>query len=221
MTLREFVDRYCNGRKRAFTLFARMTPPCVTEKFCPDCQTRKSLAEFTKHAGHPDGLNSTCTLCKTARRHRLHGEKERKDRRDYYYKNREVESEKSRQYYEANIDRLRQACREWRARYPDRQARASGNWSRNNRARRTSLQRARDAAKIQRTPPWLTPKQIAEVDDFYHLAEALNRVANEFYEVDHIVPLRGRSVSGLHVPWNLQLLTTRENCIKGNRYESQ
>lgn len=38
------------------------------------------------------------------------------------------------------------------------------------------------------------------------------------FEVDHVVPLRGRSVSGLHVPHNLRLLTRQENMAKGNRY---
>lgn len=221
MTLREFVDRYCNGRKKAFTLFARMTPPCVTEKFCPDCQTRKPLAEFTKHSHHPDGYNSTCVVCKNVRRRLLHAEKERAYRMRQYHANRDAEVLKMREWQKANREILRQSCRNWRAKHPDRQAAAERSWRLRNPEKHRFYATNRRAAKLQRTPPWLTEKQLAEIEDFYHLAEALNQVCDEFYEVDHIVPMRGETVSGLHVPWNLQLLTMRENCVKGNRYEPQ
>ena len=65
-------------------------------------------------------------------------------------------------------------------------------------------------ARLQRVPPWANLKVIAKL---YMEAQA------QGLEVDHIIPLRGDLVSGLHVENNLQLLTRAANASKGNRYE--
>lgn len=69
---------------------------------------------------------------------------------------------------------------------------------------------ARRAHKGLATPRWLSAEQRAEIFSFYK-----NRPPG--YEVDHIVPLQGKNVSGLHVPWNLQYLPAAENRRKGNK----
>lgn len=68
------------------------------------------------------------------------------------------------------------------------------------------------------TPVWLTKEHWAEMDAIYANARKLTRKTGVRHEVDHIVPLNGKLVSGLHVPWNLQVLTQSENVAKSNRY---
>lgn len=76
--------------------------------------------------------------------------------------------------------------------------------------------RRRKAAKKQRTPPWSDLDAMREI---YAEAHRLTQETGVMHHVDHIVPLQGKTVSGLHVPNNLQILTASENSRKGNRYE--
>lgn len=75
----------------------------------------------------------------------------------------------------------------------------------------------RDSKKLQRTPRWLTNLQFSHIEMFYVAAVEMKKSTGVDFEVDHIVPLNGELVSGLHVPWNLQVLTASENSSKGNK----
>jgi hypothetical protein len=72
-------------------------------------------------------------------------------------------------------------------------------------------------AKADRMPNWLNSGELFEMECVYNYCSALRKVGFD-YHVDHAVPLRGSSVSGLHVPWNLQVLPGRENMSKGNTF---
>lgn len=70
----------------------------------------------------------------------------------------------------------------------------------------------------QATPSWLTAKDWADMNALYERARQLSRETGIRHEVDHIHPINGKTVSGLHVPKNLQILTQAQNVSKSNRY---
>ena len=73
------------------------------------------------------------------------------------------------------------------------------------------------ASKLQRTPAWLTEDDLWMIEQAYDIAVKRTQVTGVMFQVDHIVPLQGKTVSGLHVPWNLQVITEFANKQKGNR----
>ena len=74
----------------------------------------------------------------------------------------------------------------------------------------------RHAQKLEATPPWLTDEQKAQIKEIYRKSRQLQDETGVAHNVDHIHPLQGKTVCGLHVPWNLQILTEAENCAKSN-----
>ena len=76
----------------------------------------------------------------------------------------------------------------------------------------------RRLAKLQRTPAWLTDIDFERIGNEYKLAALLTKVTGSSWHVDHITPLQGKMVSGLHVPSNLRVLPATENIRKSNLY---
>jgi 5-methylcytosine-specific restriction endonuclease McrA len=67
------------------------------------------------------------------------------------------------------------------------------------------------------TPPWITKDQKLQIRQMYLEAQRLTKLTGERYVVDHIVPLINEAVCGLHVPWNLRIMTQEENLRKSNK----
>lgn len=122
-----------------------------------------------------------------------------------YAKNPEKHKIKSKIYRTATEERIesaRQKCREYKKKNPD--VIRELNFKHNAKDR---------AARLNRVPKWLSD------DDLKMIREIYDEAREKGMQVDHIIPLQGKNVSGLHVPSNLQLLTRSENASKRNFYE--
>lgn len=91
-------------------------------------------------------------------------------------------------------------------------------YQRNKDKYKERVKKRRDALD-ERTPQWLTKSQLEEIKAIYAKASRLKSKTGVDYHVDHIVPLQGTHVSGLNVPWNLQILTADANDGKGTKFD--
>ena len=92
-------------------------------------------------------------------------------------------------------------------------------WKALNKHKLNFYQSFRRTLQLNATPKWLSEDQKAEIEYKYWLAKDLTAISGESYEVDHIIPLVNKVVSGLHVPWNLQVLPADLNREKSNKLE--
>ena len=70
----------------------------------------------------------------------------------------------------------------------------------------------------QAKPKWLTTDHKWMIDEIYELRDLRSSITGVEHHVDHIVPLKGKHCCGLHVPWNLRVITAEENLSKSNTY---
>ena len=132
--------------------------------------------------------------------------------RKHYQENKEYIKEQSSNYYQENKERskeYRQQNKERRKEYLRRYQQESPD---KNRARNAK----RRARKLRATPEWLTEEQYIQIKLIYKEAKELEEADGIPRHIDHIIPLKGKNVCGLHVPWNLQILTAEQNLSKSN-----
>ena len=121
---------------------------------------------------------------------------------ELYAQHREKNLANSKIAYQANIEERREYQR---------------HWSKTNRGTANAISKNYKLKKINATPAWLSESQLLHIKCKYQLAAMLNIHGVEAWHVDHIVPIRGKDVCGLHVPWNLRVIPAKENMTKGNR----
>ena len=159
-------------------------------KNCTLCKVEKPLFAFHKNKNTKDGLTCSCKDCNN-RKTRLH-------------------------YSQRDPEDWLKVKRVWQAKNKQRVSDYNDAWRRRNPEKHAARQAERRARKNQATPPWLTVEQRQASAAMYKLAKRFKDNFGLQYHVDHIVPLKGKNVCGLHVPWNLQILESSLNLKKSN-----
>lgn len=136
--------------------------------------------------------------------------------KSWYERNRERKLQGDRERRLANLDAYLKRERESYARNKAARSVRGKRWREANRHRVAYHASLRRKAVAERTPGWLTDEDFAAIDRLFYKAARMSQIVGEPYHVDHIVPLRGKLVSGLNVPWNLQVLPAIENLKKSN-----
>lgn len=160
-------------------------------KWCCACNNILPLSSFGTRSSLKDGKRGTCLLC------------EREKDRNRYALNRETQQHRAKEYRKQNRDKHIAALKAWREK---------------NHAKVIHDMRMRELAKRKRTPAWLTEKDKLLIERKYSLAQKKTENTRERWVVDHILPLRGEFVSGLHVPSNLRVIKATTNARKYNKY---
>lgn len=163
-------------------------------------------------------------------------EDKRRWKREHYERNKESYIRKAKRWQEENPERYAEVKREyldredvkeaartrtkrWKEENPERKKKIDRDWRANNVDKKRSYQAFRRAKVKSATPPWLTKEHKRQIGLIYKEAYRLTQETGILFHVDHIVPLNGRTVSGLHVPWNLQVMKAEDNHRKSNKVD--
>lgn len=129
-----------------------------------------------------------------------------------------------------NLESVRAYSRKWQAAHREQGRAANRQWYADNReyekarqkkmresnpARYAEYASAYRAAKLSRTPAWADQDEIAGV---YATAASRTRALGEPHHVDHVLPLAGKTISGLHVHANLRIVPGTDNSRKSNKF---
>lgn len=118
------------------------------------------------------------------------------------------------EYYKKNIEIIKKRAL---ARPKEERKKHTINWRRAHPEKVKLTSAIRNKRTKQATPKWLKLRHKKQITAMYEAAILMTELMHELYVVDHIVPLKGKTVCGLHVPWNLRVITARENLIKSNK----
>ncbi len=135
-------------------------------------------------------------------------------KREWYLRNRELTKARAKAWAEANPEKRSEILAKNRKSNAESRNAYNRQWFSQNSDKRASYEAKRRAMILQRTPKWLTQDDLWMIEEAYELAKKRSAMLGFEWHVDHVVPLQGKKVSGLHVPSNIQVIPGLENVRK-------
>ena len=171
---------------------------------CKTCLEDKPISEYYKDGKFYRGSCKCCIKAERVAYRAANPDKIKASNSRSWENNKDKYSAANREYYVANRKSIREKQQQY---YRANKAKYLAN---NSNAR---------AALYQATPKYLTDLDKGRIEIMYEARDRLTELTGIEHHVDHIIPLRGKNICGLHIPRNLRVITAEENLRKGNRYE--
>lgn len=202
-------------------------------KTCTKCGDTKPLDAFGKHKLGAGGLRPRCRVCHNAEskawkdanydRHIANNRRWKDENRERHNANTRAwaeanaqrKAETNRAWLEANRQRKAETNRAWRKANAGHVKKMNAAWKQANKGKVLAYTRKRQTAAMRALPRWA---DISAITAVYERAAFLRSIGVDVH-VDHIVPLQGATVCGLHVHWNLEIVPAVDNIRKGNRLD--
>lgn len=195
----------------------------LSSKVCTKCHQSKTLDEFYKSKRGLYGRDSYCKICQRQRSltwHYANKEYSNKKSREYQRSHladplyKEKANQRSKDRYRANPEPQKRKSKEYREKNSKYYREYLRKYYQENKDKFNDYRATRGNRIAQRTPAWAN---IEAIENIYREARRLSLETGTLYHVDHIIPINGDGISGLHVESNLRIIPATENLRKKNK----